>query len=335
MIDLSIIIVNYKSAALTIDCLQSIYANTHQLMFEIIVVDNDSLDHSREIVLSRFPGVVWIDMGYNAGFARANNKGIAHSRAAAVLLLNPDTLLQDDAIDQCYHLFMASPYVACGVQLINPDHSPQISGNYFIRGGLNHLLPLPYLGAFIRKLGLVFGAKKPNIPDARSIVEVDWINGAFLMVKRDAIERRGLLDEDFFLYAEEAEWCSRLSKSGKLCLFGQIRVIHLQGESATTAFASSDKTYWNLFDRKGLQIMISNMLRIRKQFGSGWFLLMTAVYVFEIPVFFMGLVISRLLFGRKHRFSFFQLRGYSRNVARLVRTTPKIISGKPYLYKFL
>ncbi|WP_315824126.1 hypothetical protein [Paraflavitalea speifideaquila] len=74
---------------------------------------------------------------------------------------------------------MQSAYVACGVQLLNLDRSPQISGNYFMRGGLNNLLPLPYIGNFIKWLGNSLKVKKPNIPDTQSAVEVDWINGAF------------------------------------------------------------------------------------------------------------------------------------------------------------
>ncbi|MBS1948792.1 MAG: glycosyltransferase family 2 protein [Bacteroidetes bacterium] len=336
MTDLSIVIVNYKSADLIINCLSSVYASTTKIDFEIIVVDNDSKDNSKETILSAFPGIRWIDMNYNSGFARANNKGIQSSNADTLLLLNADTLIQNNAIENCYGLFSNSEYVACGGQLLNPDLSPQISGNYFIKGGLNCLLPLPYLGKFLKWAGTLLNVKKPNVPNADSTVEVDWINGAFLMVKKAAIKTAGLMDEDFFLYSEEAEWCSRLQHEGRLCIFGACKVIHLQGETATEAFGSSDKAYSNLFDRKGLQIMLSNLVRIRKQFGSGWFLAILFFHVIEVPVFAIGLILSKIFLNNKKKgYTFRQLKGYCSNLFFLLKKTFIIVRNKPYFYKVL
>ena len=234
---ITIIIVNYKTPQLTVNCLRSVYDQTANISFEVIVVDNASGDNSREIILAAFPQVRSLQMNYNAGFARANNEAIRQSNSEAVLLLNSDTINENNAVGTSFKLFRSSEYVACGVQLLHPDRTPQISGNYFMKGGLNNLLPLPYTGAFLKWLGDLMSVKKPNIPSADSKVEVDWINGAFLMVKRTAIDKAGLMDEDFFLYAEEAEWCSRLKKVGKLCIYGQFNVIHLQGESANKMFS--------------------------------------------------------------------------------------------------
>src|SRR5579871_4126341 len=210
---LSIIIVNYKTPELIINCLDTVYAGTKNIPFEVIIVDNDSGEDSKQLVLASYPDVVWIDMNYNSGFARANNAGIRQSKSDTVLLLNSDTLIRDNALEKCFQLFESSEYVASGVQLLNADLTPQISGNYFVRGGLNYLLPLPYMGEVIKRAGGLLKMKKPNIQDSDSLVEVDWINGAFLMVKKQAIAKAGLMDEDFFLYAEEAEWCSRLKKA--------------------------------------------------------------------------------------------------------------------------
>ena len=93
--------------------------------------------------------------------------------------------------------------MACGVQLLNVDRTPQISGNYAMKGGLNYLLPLPFIGNILKFFATILKVKKPNIPEAKDVVEVDWINGVFLMVKKQAIDIAGLMDEDFFLYAEE------------------------------------------------------------------------------------------------------------------------------------
>lgn len=329
MIKLSIIIVNYRTPQLVVDCLQTIYAQTDTGLFEVIVVDNDSRDGSEEIVCGAFPSVRWFSMGYNSGFARANNEGIRRSEGESVLLINSDTLVENRAIEGCYRQFAGSAYPACGVQLINPDRTPQISGNYFVRGGLNYLLPLPYLGGLVKRFGRATGAKVPNVPDARSLVEVDWINGAFLMVKKEAIALAGLMDEDFFLYAEEIEWCSRLRKLGKLALYGQFQVVHIQGASANESYGSDGKGYYNLFDRKGLQIMLSNFVRIRKQFGGVWFLVQLFFYLLDIPVFFVAVHFPR----RDRRYNLAQFRGYLTNVGRLLRLAGIILRNKPHFYK--
>jgi GT2 family glycosyltransferase len=332
---LSVIIVNYKTPQLTTDCLATFFTGATRVPLEVIVVDNASGDNSQEIITRAFPRVKWIQMTYNAGFARANNEGIRQATGEVILLLNSDTLIEDNAIEHCYQQFITSEYVACGVQLLNTDRSPQISGNFFMKGGLNYLLPLPYLGHFIKWLGNVVKVEKPNVPDSSALVEVDWINGAFLMVKKTAIATAGLLDEDFFLYAEEAEWCSRLRKTGKLCIYGQYKVIHLQGESANEAFGSSGKGYYNLYDRKGFQIMLSNFLRIRKQFGVGWFLVQLAFYLFAIPVFFITGFIENLLRLHNPFAGFGMAARFAGNVGRLLGFVPKILSNKPYFYKVL
>jgi GT2 family glycosyltransferase len=333
--NVSIIIVNYKTPGHLIECLATIDRETKGIDYEVIVVDNDSGDNSGDLVLRAFPATRWIDMGYNAGFARANNAGIRQSRGEVVLLLNPDTLIEDGAIPGCYELLAASPYVACGVQLLNPDRTPQISGNFFMKGGLNYLLPLPYLGAVIRRLGNMFRVATPHVADAGALVEVDWVNGAYLMVKREATRLAGLLDEDFFLYAEEAEWCSRLRRLGKICIYGQFHVVHLEGASANTTFGSGGRGYYNLYDRKGLQIMLSNFVRIRKQFGIGWFLLQLSFYWLDIPVFGAGLLVSGLIARNRRRYSWGMWRGYCRNVSYLTARSGTIIRNKPYFYKVL
>lgn len=333
--DLSIIIVNYRTPQLTLNCLQSIYDQTSDLEFEVIVVDNDSADNSMQIITNEFPQVKWLQMDYNSGFARANNAGIRESRGGTVLLLNSDTLVVDNAVARCFQLFKGSDYVGCGVQLLNEDGTPQISGNYFMRGGLNHLLPLPYFGNFIKWMGNLVAVKKPNIPEATREVEVDWINGAFLMVKKIAIDQCGMMDEDFFLYAEEAEWCSRLKKCGRLCLYGQLKVLHLQGATSNQEFASSDKGYYNLYNKKGLQIMLSNMVRVRKHFGVGWFLFHMVMFTITIPVFFIFSFLENL-FSLKYPFrEFGTAANFAANVFTLWRYVPTIISNKPYFYKVL
>lgn len=331
--DLSIIIVHYKTPDLLLNCLETVFQQTRQVAFEVLVVDNLSNDDTEAKLKHRFPIVKWIQMNYNAGFARANNAGIAASKGRNILLLNSDTLIINSAIDNCVQSFENSTHLACGVQLLNADMTAQISGNYAMKGGLNYLLPLPFLGNFLKGIANIMKVHKPNIPDATSEVEVDWINGAFLMVKRIAVDKAGLLDEDFFLYAEEAEWCSRIKLDGSLAIYGQYRIIHLQGATSNKTFDSVSAGYQNLFDRKGLQIMLSNFVRIRKEFAVGWFLFSLMMFIIEIPVFLIGVIFTSISEERQYTFQDFS--GYVRNVWRIITFTPKIISGKPYFYKVL
>jgi GT2 family glycosyltransferase len=335
VVKLSIIIINYKSVDLIRDCLASIYASKLSVSFEIIIVNNDEAFDKYNPLLPDFPELRWINMGYNAGFARANNQGIRQARAEVILLLNPDTIVPENALDRCFQQFAGSEYVACGVQLLNEDSTPQISGNYFVPGGLNYLLPLPYIGKLIRALGNFFSIKAPHVADSRELVEVDWINGAFLMVKQAVIRKVGLMDEDFFLYSEEAEWCARLKKTGKLCIFGNVKVFHLQGISSNEAFSSAGKGYYNLLDKKGKQIILSNLVRIRKQYGLWWFLFILLMYSLTIPVFFTGLLLSGFFPKSDRLYHFSDFEGFCRNVAYLWSKTTKIILNKPYFYKAL
>jgi GT2 family glycosyltransferase len=333
MINYSIIIVNYKTPVLVIDCLQTIFDKSVSSNIEVIVVDNFSQDDSESKVTTSFPQVRWIQMDYNSGFTRANNAGIRAANGEVILLLNSDTLNENNAIIKCFDRFAASDYCACGVQLLNSDRSPQISGNYFIKGGLNQLMALPYMGSVIRWLGYTLKVRKTNVQEAAGTVEVDWINGAFLMVKKGAMEKAGLMDEDFFLYFEEIEWCSRLQKTGRMCIYGDLNVVHLQGATTNEVFGSTGKGYYNLYDRKGLQIMVSALLRIRKQYGIGWFLFHLLAYWVTIPVFFIGILLTFPF--RRNSYSFTQFGGYAENCGKALLLSGRIIINKPYFYKVL
>ena len=329
---LSVIIVNYRTSQDICACLASAKDYGFDRQFEWIIVDNNSEDNSKELITARFPFVKWIQMNYNAGYARGNNEGIRRARGDVILLLNPDILFDDDSLQQCYQSFIASEFIACNLQLLNADGSPQISGGYFIKGGLNNLLPLPATGFLFKSLGILFRVKKTSLKNTQDVKEVDWINGAFVMVKKQAIEKAGLLDEDFFLYAEEIEWCSRLRKAGKIAVFGNVHAIHLEGQSANQTFGSSGKGYYNLYDKKGRQIMLSNFVRIRKQFGTGWFLFHLACYLFEIPFFFLCVLITTILF-LKTGYSFRKLGGYISNLFYLIGKSAIIIRNRPHFYK--
>ena len=303
--------------------------------FEWIVVDNNSTDNSKEVVTGKFPFIQWIDMNYNAGFARANNAGIKAAKGDMVLLLNPDTIIIDDCIKNCVELFNNDDAIGCSVQLINPDHSPQITGNYFMRGGLNQLLPLPYLGRFLRIIAFAFNSKKTNVLSASARQKVDWINGAFLMVKKVVTQKAGLMDEDFFLYAEESEWCFRLIKFGDLVVYGDLKIIHLQGEVINAETKTSGKGYFDLYSKKGLQLMVSNLLRIRKQYGIGWYLFNLTIYIIEIPVFFVFNFFDNIIHFKNPFKNWRLIKNFSKNVFTLITLTPLMIKNKNFFFKMM
>jgi GT2 family glycosyltransferase len=333
--DLSVIIVNYKSAFHVLNCIESIYQHTTKHSFEIIVVDNDSSDDSETKILSAYPAVIWLQTGYNAGFARANNVGIRKATGENILLLNADTIVLDGAVDKTIDLFQQTPdAVGCGVQLLNSDGSHQISGAHFIKGGLNFLLPLPYLGRFVRFLGYKLNTRPPSVKEVSKTEEVDWIVGAFIVVRSEVLKESGLLDEDFFMYAEEIEWCSRLRKQGKLYLFEEPKVIHLGGGTSSDYYETDEnENSKNLWNKKARQIIVSQMLRIRKQYGMAWFLAIWGFFIIEIPVFVIGLLCEKLFRFGKSRFGWKDVSGYIKNMIYLLNYIFKIIRNKPFFYK--
>ena len=153
------------------------------------------------------------------------------------------------------------------------------------------------------------------------------------MVKRSAIDKAGLMDEDFFLYAEEVEWCSRLIKQGSICIYGDIKVVHLIGTSIQSETESVDNSYTNLSDIKGFQLMVSNHVRIRKQYGIFWFFCLLLNYTWAIPFAFIACVFRQLLSFKIVIPEFKYLLGFTKNVFKLWAMAPIIVMGKPHFYK--
>lgn len=332
---LSVIIVNYRSIKDIKACLESAFRFPSAKEMEWMIVNNDETITQNTELQSLYPDLKWINMGYNAGFARANNKGISLMKGNAALLLNPDTIILEDAIAECYQRLLISNNVGASVQLINKDGSPQITGNFIIKGGLNHLLPLPYVGGLLRFVAMQLKVKKTHTLSNEPEQKVDWINGAFLMVKKEAIDAAGLLDEDFFLYAEEAEWCSRLLKIGPLVIYGDLRTMHLQGETVDRVTPGEGKGYNDLTGRKGLQLMMSQLLRIRKQFGKGWFLFHLLLHTFTIPVFFIASFFENLFRLHNPFKDWKAASSFAANVGKVWLHICHFWSNKPYFYKFI
>ena len=156
--------------------------------------------------------------------------------------------------------------------------------------------------------------KKPNVPEATGMVEVDWINGAFLMVRQEAIRKAGMLDEDFSV-CRRSGMVQPAEENGEALHFPETSMWYTcRANRPQPLPVLRQRLFSNIYDRKGLQIMLSNMLRIRKQFGVGWYLFSLFIHVLEIPLFFTGLLFDSIISLGKPRYSFGKLRGFTVNV---------------------
>ena len=229
---LSIIVVNYNTEELLRSCLESVYAGANGTPFDIYVVDNNSHDRSVEMMRSEFPKVKIIENASNVGFSRANNTAIAQTNADYVLLLNPDTLVIGDAVDRVMKYMDLHPEVGiCGCRVLNTDRTLQLA--------CRRSIPTPKV-AFYRLSGLsmLFPNSKTmarynmTYEDPERTHEVDAVSGAFLMIRREAINDIGLLDERFFMYGEELDWCLRAKRAGWSVVYcPEAEIIHHKGES--------------------------------------------------------------------------------------------------------
>jgi GT2 family glycosyltransferase len=225
--DVSIIIVNWNTKDLLVPCLRSIYRKSGNVKAEVFVVDNGSMDGSKEAVEAEFPEVILIDNPMNFGFAKASNQGIDLSKGKYVLLLNPDTELKEGAIATLNTFLDHHPEAGvAGAQLLNADGAKQ-----------NAIANFPSLATELLNKSLLrrlFPDRFPGKEREYALpIEVDSVIGACMMVRREAMEEVGLLDEDYFLFLEETDWCYRMKKAGwKVYHVPGAEVIHYQGKGA-------------------------------------------------------------------------------------------------------
>ena len=238
-VDLSVVIVNWNTRELVLQCLEFLYRTTEGLPMEVFVVDNGSHDGSVEAIRNDFPGVILVENEENLGFARANNKALRRARGKYSLLLNTDTILQDGTVMALLKFMEETPKAAIGgAQLLNPDGSKQNSVDNFPTlwsEGLNKSL-----------LRLVFPRRFPS--KRRSLsrpIEVESVIGACAVVRKKAVEEVGFMDEDYFLFMEETDWCYRMRTKGwKVYLIPHAAAIHLQGSTAARVKARAKVEYY-------------------------------------------------------------------------------------------
>ena len=234
--DLSIIILNYNTCAHLRVCLQTLLAE-HLADTELLVVDNASTDGSADMVATEFPDVRLIRSPRNGGFAYGNNQALRLARGETVLLLNPDTLMPRGGVQALVDVLRTHPEAGIiGPKLLRPDGSMHLACRrsfptprvaFYRISGLSRLLPK---SARLGRYNLTF-------VDADQPIEVDSVCGACLLVRRAVIERIGLLDERFFMYGEDLDWCLRARQAGWTVRYEPSVVVQHQHGAASRARA--------------------------------------------------------------------------------------------------
>lgn len=229
--DVSIVIVAWNVQELLYNCLKSVHEQTHGIGFEVIFVDNASEDGSVEMVRKEFPDVRIIENNKNEGFIRANNQAIDIAKGRYVLLLNSDTIVLDNAITKMV-IFADSHSEAAvvGCKVLSADKT--LRRNCFMYPSLlNMLLSATYLNKIFPR-SKFFGRERMTWWNYNDVRKVETVSGSCSLVRKQAIEQVGKMDERYFVYGDDPDWCYRFKKSGWKILFtpdGQI--IHYGGQN--------------------------------------------------------------------------------------------------------
>jgi len=230
--DLSIIIVSYNTRDMTRRCLENVYTHTGGISCEVIVVDNASSDGSADMVREDFPDAKLVRLEKNMGFASGNNHGIKKASGRYILLLNSDAFLSEGVTESTIGYMDKNPRTGIlGCRLLNPDGTPQPSAR---------MQPTP-LNKFLVMTGLssrfpgsrIFGRVDLSWWDHSHPRRVGWVVGAYFLIRADVIADIGLLDERYFLYFEEIDYCRAAQKSGwDVVFYPYAGVVHIGGQSA-------------------------------------------------------------------------------------------------------
>lgn len=298
-IDLTISIVSYNTNDLLKACLKSVYENVNKIRFEVIVVDNNSIDGSIEMIKDRFPEVILIENRNNAGFARANNQAFNKSKGRFFLLLNSDTKLPAGTISAMMEFMELHPEVGIvGCQQIRPDGSIQPSTNFSLNMWID--LWLTFLSLFQWKklilnarvrnfvshylrwaLGRTVGSYLNHYSPRKIPYEVDWVPGVCLLVRRETINQVGLLDENFFMYGEDIDWCLRTRQKGwKVYFLPGNKIVHYVTQSSERIFdgvsplryKSTFYFFAKYYGRKGV-LLLKILVIFSNLIQEGFFLL--------------------------------------------------------------
>tara|TARA_B110000238_G_scaffold70593_1_gene77480 strand:+ start:885 stop:2834 length:1950 start_codon:yes stop_codon:yes gene_type:complete len=231
-LELSIVIVNYNVKEFLTQCLDSIFKSQTQYNYEVIVVDNSSRDSGRDEICSTFEHITWIDNSENVGFGRANNQGFSRAKGVYTLILNPDTVLQEDTLEKCISYLLAHPEVG-GLGIKGLDGSGQFlpESKRALPTPLVALWKITGLSAIFPKSS-VFARYHLGHLSPEENHEVDILVGCFMMVPTQLLLSVGGFDPQYFMYGEDIDLSYELQKTGhKNIYFSDSQIIHYKGES--------------------------------------------------------------------------------------------------------
>jgi GT2 family glycosyltransferase len=305
--DVSLILVSFNTREVLRESLQSVEREKGNLRLEIFVVDNDSRDGSVAMVEEEFPHVQLIRSSVNLGFGAANNVALEIAQGRYILLLNSDAFLCPDSLRLAVEYMDADPSVGlAGGRLVGRDHAlqpsarmfPSILSDFLVLTGLAHKFPKSrFFGRFDRTWA-----------DPMQDAEVDWVPGAFSIIRSEALKKVGFFDPEFFLYSEEVDLCRRIQQAGyRIMYWPKIVVIHIGGESSRQiktlemSSAGAQLIRWR---------MRSTLLYYRKHHGAGaWMAKMLELALYRLTALRNSLSSDPL---RKERVS------RNRNLAKLM-----------------
>ncbi len=266
--DLSIIIVNYNVKEFLENLLNSLDKATRKIRSEVIVVDNASDDGSIELIKGKFSNIKLIENKENVGFSKANNLGLKIAKGEYLLLLNPDTIVEEETFEIMVSFFRKNPEVGlAGCKILNPDGTLQLGCRRSFPGPWNSFCKVSGLSALFPKNKL-FSKYNLTYLDENQTHEVDAISGSFMMLRKNVYEKIGGLDEDFFMYGEDLDYCFRVQQSGyKVYYVHKTQIIHYKGESTKRSGIDEIRHFYNamhLFVKKHItsSFMFETLLRM-------------------------------------------------------------------------
>lgn len=230
--DLSIITVPFRNKEKVRVTLDAAFKSKGSISFEVIVVDNDSRDGTAEMVAKEFPQVKLI-RNENNGFAKGNNRGIRESSGRYILLLNPDTAVQENTLQKCVEKMDSDPMIGIlGCKLIKEDGTLDLAARRNIPNPWNSLARFSGLAKLFPK-SKMFADYNIGSKSADEEQEVGSVVGAFQMIRREVMDKIGMLDEDYFLYGEDLDWCYRCHVAGyKVLYYPEVFTYHYKGQSS-------------------------------------------------------------------------------------------------------
>ncbi len=288
-IDISIIIVNWNARELLRRCLASIEAGRGTLSLEVIVVDNASSDDSVRMVRDEFSWVKLIVSQENLGYTRGNNLGALGFRGRHLFILNPDTEIVGDALQQMrVYLDTHSTVGAVGPQLLNPDGSVQSSRRRFPDLVTAFFSDSPFSWRWFHHNRFTRAYLMSDSSDTE-IQPVDWLVGAALMIKRESWQAIGPFDERFFMYSDEVDWCHRCRDLGwEIHYLPTAQVIHCHKGSASQVGRLTQ-----------FRFLRSRVLYLQKYFGAGWANIVRCFFLINYACFLLEDRVKWLLGSRQ------------------------------------